>query len=71
MLQNNAVQFISYASVTVNLYAARSAQGVPNHGMLFYEPLGVKKCCINIYPIINCYVTTSILMYIYGCNKKW
>jgi len=43
MLQNNAMQFTSHASVTVILYAARSAQGVPNYGMLFYEPPGVKR----------------------------
>jgi hypothetical protein len=43
MLQNNAMQFISHASLIVILYAACSAQGVPNCGMLLYEPPGVKK----------------------------
>jgi hypothetical protein len=28
-----------------------------------------KKCYINIHPIVNCYIATSILMYIYG--RKW
>ena len=59
-----------FKRLTVTLHTACSAQSVPNYWMLFYEPFGVKKCYINIYPIIKCYVTTSILMYVHGCNKK-
>jgi len=50
MLQNNGMQFLAYASVTVTLYTACSAQGIPNYGMLFYEPFGVKKILYKHIP---------------------
>jgi hypothetical protein len=29
------------------------------------------KCYTNTYPIINSYIATSILMYVYDCNRKF